>query len=275
MLGSNAALIREHLEGRIPWLGIVSSRNSKSYLRMAPWRSSSSPRAAVTPSADCPIAVTSLNLVSYRRTLAYDIPAAIPAAAIAQPPKFDTWHSAWLQKPQDGAGQDDADDLGRGSKFGDWQTTGNSAQQEMLESATSPPKEPPPLRDSAAAEPASQSTAVISRAALESATSPPQEPPPLTIRSPQIRPRNPPRSPPRPRRQAPRYRRTSRCHYGGALLHHRRSHRHCAIGPPRSRSCNPPRSLPPPRRQAPRHRRSRCQLGRTVVLSGNIAIDLF
>jgi hypothetical protein len=61
-------------------------------IRMAPWRSSSSPRAAVTPSADCPIAVTSLNLVSYRRTLAYDI----LAAAIAQPPKFDTWHSAWL-----------------------------------------------------------------------------------------------------------------------------------------------------------------------------------
>jgi hypothetical protein len=32
----------------------------------------------------------------------------MPATAITQPPKFDTWHSAWPQKPQGGAGQDDA-----------------------------------------------------------------------------------------------------------------------------------------------------------------------
>jgi hypothetical protein len=82
----------------------LSSRNSKSCLRMAPWRSSSSPRAATTPSTDCPIAVTSLNLVSCRRTLASDM----PDRAITQPPKFDTWHSAWRQKPQGGAGPDDA-----------------------------------------------------------------------------------------------------------------------------------------------------------------------
>jgi hypothetical protein len=70
---------------------------------MARWRSSLSPRAATTPSADCPIAVASLHLVSCRRTLAYDM----PTAAIAPPSKFDTWHFAWPQKPQGGAGQDD------------------------------------------------------------------------------------------------------------------------------------------------------------------------
>jgi hypothetical protein len=50
------------------------------------------------------IAVTSLNLVFCRRTPASDI----PAPAVTRPPKFDTWHSAWPQKPQGGAGQGDA-----------------------------------------------------------------------------------------------------------------------------------------------------------------------
>ena len=169
--------------------------------------------------------------------------------------------------------------------------------------STTSPQKPLPLRGSVIdiSEPAPQSAAVVPRTALESAMSPPQEPPPLpdpaaaepasqsfpgprwkaprrcprsrrhcAIRSPQSRPRNPPRSLPPPRRQAPRYRRTSRCHYGGALLHHRRSHRHCAIGPPRSRSYNPTRSLPPPRRQAQRHRRSRCHYGGALLLHRRI-----
>jgi hypothetical protein len=105
----------EHWRGVFPCPGILSSRNSKSYLRMAPWRSRSSPRAATTPSADCPIAVTSLNLVSCRRTLASDMPDRAAAATITQPrpPKFDTWHSASPQKPQGGAGQDDASEAGQ------------------------------------------------------------------------------------------------------------------------------------------------------------------
>jgi hypothetical protein len=107
--GRKLARWREHWRGVFPWPSILSSRNSKSYLRMALWRSSSSPRGATTPSAGCPIAVTSLNLVSCRRTIASDMPDRA-AAAIAQPPKFDIWHSAWPQKPQGGAGQDDASD---------------------------------------------------------------------------------------------------------------------------------------------------------------------
>jgi len=105
----------EHWRGVFPCPGILSSRNSKSYLRMAPWRSRSSPRAATTPSADCPIAVTSLNLVSCRRTLASDMPDRAAEATITQPraPKFVTWHSASPQKPQGGAGQDDASEAGQ------------------------------------------------------------------------------------------------------------------------------------------------------------------
>jgi hypothetical protein len=105
----------EHWRGVFSCPGILSSRNSKSCLQMAPWRSRSSPRAATTPSADCPIAVTSLNLVSCRRTLASDMPDRAAAATIKQPraPKFDTWHSASPQKPQGEAGQDDATKAGQ------------------------------------------------------------------------------------------------------------------------------------------------------------------
>jgi hypothetical protein len=76
---------------------------------MVRWRLFSSPRAAITPSADCPIAVASLNLVSCRRTLAYDM----STAAITPPSKFDTWHSALPQKPHGGAGQDDGSEPSR------------------------------------------------------------------------------------------------------------------------------------------------------------------
>jgi hypothetical protein len=73
---------------------------------MAPWRSSSSPRAVTLSSAELPIATTSLNLVYCHRTPASDTPNGATPPATTQRLKFEAWHSAWPLHPQGAAGQE-------------------------------------------------------------------------------------------------------------------------------------------------------------------------
>ena len=59
------------------------------------------------------------------------------AAAITQPPKFDIWHSAWPQKPQGGAGQDDASETMTPRRFPAPRLSGASWPDYRIASTTS------------------------------------------------------------------------------------------------------------------------------------------